>query len=95
MPTLQEISDKADALQVALDFEQQQVADAIAARDAAVAERDVVIEGLNNAVTGLNEQIEVLSALVAEGGTSDERQAVVDKLEAVRSDLESTIPDEA
>lgn len=72
MATLAEISAKADALQTALDAEQQQIADAI---------------------TGLNQTITDLQALIVDGGTAAERQAVLDKLTAITSDLEDTVPD--
>lgn len=72
MATIQELSAKVDALQVALDLEQQQIADAIAALQATVAD---------------------LQALVVDGGTAEERQAVSDKLDAVIADLQATIPD--
>lgn len=72
MATIQELTAQVDDLQVALDAEQQQIADAIAA---------------------LNQSIADLTALVAEGGTAAERQALADKLTAIKTDLEGTIPD--
>ena len=77
MPTLQELSDKVDELQVALDAEQQQVADLLAAKDATIAT--------------LNSTIADLQALVAAGGTEAERQAILDKLTTLKTDLESTV----
>lgn len=71
MPTLQELSDKVDELQTALDAEQEQI---------------------QAAINGLNETITALQAQVAEGGTTEERQAVLDKLNAIKTDLEGTIP---
>lgn len=70
MPTLQELNDKVDELQTALDAEQQQVADAIAA--------------LNGTITDLQ-------ALVAAGGTEEERQAILDKITSIKTDLEGTV----
>lgn len=70
MPTLQELSDKVDELQTALDAEQQQVADAIAA---------------------LNTTISDLQALVSAGGTEADRQAILDKLNTIKTDLEGTV----
>lgn len=78
MPTLQELETKADELQTALDAEQQQVADLIAQKDAAIA--------------GLNETIANLEQQVADGGTPEQRQAVLDKLNAIKADLEATVP---
>ena len=72
MVTIQQLSAKVDTLQAALDAEQQQIADAIAA---------------------LQQTVEDLQALVVDGGTEEERQAVSDKLDAVIADLQSTIPD--
>lgn len=43
------------------------------------------------AIDGLNETITTLQGQVAEGGTSEERQAVLDKLESIKTDLEATI----
>jgi len=75
MATLEEISVKVDELQAALDAEQEQIAILISAKDAAI--------------TGLTESIAALEALVAEGGTAEARQAVVEKIEAVKADLEA------
>lgn len=72
MANIQELTDKVDALQVALDAEQEQIAAAIAALQATIDE---------------------LKALVADGGTPEQRQALADKLDAIKSDLEATIPD--
>ena len=76
MATLEEISMKVDELQAALDAEQEQIAILISAKDAAIA--------------GLTESIVALEALVAEGGTAQARQAVVEKIAAIKADLEAT-----
>ena len=76
-PTLAEISAKADELQTALDAEQQQVKDLLAQKDATIAT-------LGETITGLE-------ALVAEGGTAEDRQALLDKLIAAKDDLEATV----
>lgn len=78
MPTLEEISAKADELQTALDAEQQQVQDLLA-------EKNATIENLNGVITELQGQI-------ADGGTAEQRQAVLDKLNALKADLEATVP---
>jgi len=75
MATLEEISMKVDELQAALDAEQEQIAILISAKDAAI--------------TGLTESIAALEAMVAEGGTAEARQAIVEKIEAVKADLEA------
>lgn len=77
MPTLQELSAKVDELQLSLDNEQQQVADLLAAKEAAI--------------TSLTETVTALQLLVADGGTAEERQAVLDKLNATKTDLEGTV----
>jgi hypothetical protein len=77
MPTIQEISAKADELQVALDIEQQQVADLLALKEAAIA--------------SLTDTIAQLQVIVADGGTAADRQAVLDKLDATKTDLEGTV----
>lgn len=77
MPTLAEISTKADELQIALDAEQQQVADLLTQKETAIA-----------ALTQANADLQLL---VADGGTAEERQAVLDKLNAAKADLESTV----
>jgi DNA-binding MarR family transcriptional regulator len=77
MPTLAEISAKADELQTALDAEQQQVATLLAEKDATIAT--------------LGETITELEAQIVDGGTTEERQALLDKLIALKDDLESTV----
>jgi hypothetical protein len=77
MPTLLEIQTLADDLQVALDAEQAQVAALLAQKDAAI--------------VALEETVVALEALVAEGGTAAERQALLDKLVATKADLEATV----
>lgn len=104
-PTLAELKGKVDELQIALDLEQQQVADALAAKDTAIAEKDAAIAERDTAITEkdalitaanatietLNATIAQLQALVAEGGTPEERQAVLDQLTAAKTDLEGTV----
>ena len=77
MPTLLEIQTLADDLQVALDAEQAQVAALLSQKDAAI--------------VALEETVVALEALVAEGGTAAERQALLDKLVATKADLEATV----
>jgi hypothetical protein len=45
------------------------------------------------AIDALNQTVADLQALVADGGTAEERQALADKLDAITTDLEGTIPD--
>lgn len=77
MPTIEELSAKADELQTALDTEQQQVKDLLDQKD--------------TAITGLNEVITDLRAQLADGGTTEQRQALLDKLNGIKTDLESTV----
>lgn len=77
MPTLAELSSKVDELQQSLDQEQQQISDLLAQKDAAI--------------SGLNETIATLTAQLADGGTDADRQAVVNKLTAIKNDLEATV----
>ncbi|MGL5134837.1 MAG: hypothetical protein ACRC78_20085 [Planktothrix sp.] len=77
MSTLAEIQAVADNLQVSLDAEQQQVADLLAQKEATI--------------SALNTTVADLQVLVANGGTEAERQAVLDKLNTIKSDLEGTV----
>ena len=67
-----ELNLKVDALELALNAEQEQIALALA---------------------GLNQLVVELQALVADGGTEAERQALADKLDVITADLAATIPD--
>lgn len=77
MPTLEEISAKADELQTALDAEQQQVTDLLAQKDSTIATLDATIIDLQSQV--------------ADGGTAEQRQAILDKLTTLKTDLETTV----
>lgn len=46
------------------------------------------------AIAGLEQTIVDQLALIADGGTVEERQAIADKLDAIKADLENTIPDD-
>ncbi len=45
------------------------------------------------AIDKLNETIADLKQQLADGGTAEERQAVLDKLQSISDDLKNTIPD--
>lgn len=77
MATLQEIKAKLDETQAALDAEQQQVADLLAQNQ--------------TTITTLNETIATLQASQADGGTPEERQAVLDSLIGLKTDVEATV----
>lgn len=72
MASIAQLTQKVDALQAALDAEQQEIQDAIAA--------------LNTTLQELRDQI-----ANNEGGTVEERQALADKLDAIKTDLEGTV----
>lgn len=55
---------------------------------------DAEQEQIANAIAALEATIADLEDLVAQGGSADDRQAVVDSLNAIKEDLEATIPDE-
>lgn len=84
MPSNAELSALVDQLQAAVDTEQQEVADLLA-------EKEATIVSLNANVVTLGETIVALEAAVAAGGTEAERQAILDKLVAVKADIESTV----
>lgn len=50
-------------------------------------------ESIALALAGLNQLVTELQALVADGGTEAERQALADKLDVITADLAATIPD--
>jgi hypothetical protein len=79
-PTIVQLQTKVQELQTALDVEQQQVADLIAARDATIAS----LEG----------HIITLETMIAEGGTDAERQLLLESMQATLDDLKSTVPDQ-
>lgn len=65
-----ELTAKVDQLQISLDNEQQQIAEAI---------------------NGLQATIDSLNQMIIDGGTEAERQALSDKLDSIKTDLEGTI----
>lgn len=77
-PTLPELKAKVDELQATVDTEQQQIADLLAANQATV--------------VSLNETIAAQQVLIAEGGTPEERQAILDQLLAIKADVATTVP---
>ena len=88
---LSDLAIQVNELQVALDAEQEQVIAAIAAKDEALAALQVVVDQKNAAIAALEASIADLEVLVAAGGTAEERQAVSDKLAAIKADLEATV----
>jgi hypothetical protein len=84
MPTNKEIDAKVDELQTALDSEQQAVKDLLD-------EKQATNDALQANIVTLNETITTLQAQVADGGTEEERAAVIAKLTTLKEDLESTV----
>jgi hypothetical protein len=76
-PNLAEIKTLLDATQVSLDAEQARVSELLAEKDTTIAT--------------LNQTIADLIAQQADGGTPEERQAVIDSLTALKTDLEGTV----
>ncbi len=69
------------------------IADLTAKVDALQASLDTEQQQIADAIAALNQSIIDLQAMVADGGTAEERQALADKLDAIKSDLEGTIAD--
>lgn len=59
--------------------------------DALQASLDAEQEQVAAAIAALQQSIIDLQAIVADGGTAEERQALADKLDEIKSDLESTV----
>lgn len=57
------------------------------------ADLDAEQQQIADAIAALNQTIVDLQAMVAEGGTAEERQALADALTAISDDLKGTIPD--
>jgi chromosome segregation ATPase len=77
MADIKEIKAKVVELQSALDAEQQQVADLLAANQEAIAT--------------LQETVDRLNVMLADGGTVAERQEIVELLNQTKADLENTV----
>lgn len=72
------VNAKVDELSAALTTEKQQVADLLAEKDSTIAT--------------LNETIAQLEAAQAEGGTAEDRAAIIAKLTTLKTELEATVP---
>jgi lipopolysaccharide biosynthesis regulator YciM len=55
------------------------------------AQVDALEAAINNEQAQIQEIIDALNALIADGGTVAERQALLDKLVAMQTDLEGTV----
>lgn len=74
-----------------LDIMANTIVDLTAKVDALQVSLDAEQEQIATAIAGLNQTITDLQAIVANGGTEAERQALADKLDAIKTDLESTV----
>lgn len=54
---------------------------------------DAEQEQILAAIGGLETTVAELKAIIADGGTEEERQALADKIDAVIVDLKATVPD--
>jgi hypothetical protein len=54
---------------------------------------DAEQEQVRLAIEALDEQIAVLRGMLADGGTAEERQALMEQIQSIRGDLENTIAD--
>lgn len=68
----------------------QELTAKVDALQTALDEEQAVIKA---AIDALNQTVTDLQAIVSEGGTTEERQALADKLDAITEDLKGTIPD--
>ena len=68
-----------------------QIASAVADLQATL---DAEQQQIADAIAGLTTQIANLEAMLTDGGTEAERQAVLDALASIKTDLEGTIPEE-
>lgn len=59
--------------------------------DALQASLDAEQQQIADAIAALNQSITDLQALIADGGTAEDRQALADKLDAIKTDLEGTV----
>lgn len=78
-------------------IKQQQMANSIeeltAKVDALQAALDAEQQQIAAAIAALQQTVGELQDTIADGGTEEQRQALSDKLDAIITDLQSTIPD--
>lgn len=84
MPTLAELKAKVDELQTTVDLEQQQIADLLAEKEAT----NAALAATNATLTAT---IATLEGQVADGGTPEARQEVIDQLNGIKADIEATV----
>jgi hypothetical protein len=59
--------------------------------DSLQASLDAEQQQIADAIAALNQSIVDLQALVTDGGTVEQRQALADKLDSIKTDLEGTV----
>lgn len=52
---------------------------------------DLEQEAVSSAIASLEQTIADLQALIVDGGTAEQRQALADKLDVIKADLEGTV----
>ncbi len=77
MSKITDLQAEVESLQVSVDAEQAQIA--------------ILLEGQTATITALNAVIDDLKAQLAEVGSPTDIQAVIDRLEAIKADVESTV----
>lgn len=77
MSKITDLQNEVVALTEAVNVEQEQIA--------------LLLEGQGNTIAALNATITDLKAQLAESGSPAEIQAVIEQLEAIKTDVESTI----
>lgn len=60
--------------------------------DALQTSLDAVQAQIAESSEALNQTISDLTAIVSDGGTEEQRQALADKLDSIKTDLEGTVP---
>lgn len=81
MATIQELNDKVDQLQVALDAEQAEIAAILTKNSEVIAQLEAVVVTLQDTI--------------ANSATPEQLQAVSDKIDAAIADLQGTVTPEA
>ena len=92
-PELQETLGILNKINLKLDNIMATITELTAKVDELQVALDAEQEQIRAAIEALNQAIADLQVLVAEGGTAEERQALADKLDAIKADLVATIPE--
>lgn len=79
MSKIQELQDEVTVLQSAVDAEQEQIR--------------LLLENQMSTIDQLNQTIDTLEAQLADSGTPEQLQSVIDSLKTTVADIESTVED--